>query len=457
MSDYQSINPATGKVVKTFELHTDDELSRLTDVAHSTWQNDWRRRSIAERAAIVEKAASILRDGKETYARIISEEMGKVIKEAVGETVLSADILSYYAQNAEAFLAPKTRDVSTGRATVLSEPIGVVYCIEPWNFPYYQLARVAGPNLMAGNVVMLKHAPGVPRCAEAFAELFRLAGAPEGVYTNLFITNEQSDTLIARPEIRGVALTGSERAGGAVAAQAGKALKKSTLELGGSDPFIVLDDADLDATIKRAVAGRFSNNGQVCTSSKRMIVHDSLVGEFTERLAKAIEGFHYGDPLDQGVTHGPMSSEAAMSRALDQVKEAVDHGAKLVYGAKKLDRDGFFMQAGILTGLGRDNPVYRQEIFGPVAIVSSFSSEDEAIELANDSPYGLGGSVHTTDLERGRAVARRIDTGMVYLNGITGTAPDVPFGGIKNSGYGRELSELGIEEFISHKLIHEPA
>ncbi|MBB3173207.1 succinate-semialdehyde dehydrogenase/glutarate-semialdehyde dehydrogenase [Endobacter medicaginis] len=457
MSAYRTLNPATGKIEKSFETFSDATLAEKVDTAQAVWSQDWRRRTIADRAAVVERAAGLLRDGRERYARLISIEMGKVLKEAVGETALAADILSYYAKNAERFLAPRQYEASTGKATILRQPLGIIYCIEPWNFPYYQLARVAGPNLMAGNVVMVKHAPGVPQCAEAFAELFIKAGAPEGIYTNLFITNDQSEQLIGRPEIRGVALTGSERAGGTVAAQAGKALKKTTLELGGSDPFIVLDDADLDTTVKLAVAGRMSNNGQVCTASKRMIVHSSLYEEFTERLATAIAGFTYGDPLEQGVTHGPMSSEDAMKRALSQVEEAVSHGATRRIGAERLDRDGFFMQAGILTDLAKDNPVYYQEIFGPVAIVTPVDSDDEAVALANDSPYGLGGSVHTADLARGRAIAERIETGMVYLNGITGTAPDVPFGGVRNSGYGRELSELGIEEFLNHKLIHEPA
>ncbi|GBQ09350.1 NAD-dependent succinate-semialdehyde dehydrogenase [Swaminathania salitolerans] len=453
MSLYRTINPSTGKTEREFELHSQAQAFEKLEAAHRFWSEDWRHRSFAERRAIVAKAADILEQNAEKYARLISIEMGKVLSEAVAETRLSAQILAYYARNAEKFLAPREIEVETGRATVVSQSLGVIYCVEPWNFPYYQLARVAAPNLMAGNVVLAKHAPGVPQCALAFEALFREAGAPEGAWTNLFIENEVSDALIARDEVRGVALTGSERAGSAVAAAAGKSLKKTTLELGGSDPFIVLDDADLDEVIPRAVAGRMSNNGQVCTASKRMIVHDSLADEFVRRLSDALKEFQYGDPLDQGTTHGPMSSENAMKLALSQVEKAVSHGAELVTGGKRLERDGFFMQAGLLTGVTKDNPVFYEEIFGPVAIVYPVGNEAEAVALANDSPFGLGGSVHTSNPERGRRIAEQIETGMVFVNDITGTSPELPFGGVKNSGYGRELSFMGIQEFVNHKLI----
>jgi succinate-semialdehyde dehydrogenase/glutarate-semialdehyde dehydrogenase len=454
MNIYRTINPATGATEKSFETHSDAEMFAKLDKAHALWKDSWHLLSFADRRAIVQRAADILRRDTDKHARLISTEMGKVFPEAVWEIGISADILSYYADNAERFLAPRDLEVASGKATVLSQPLGVIYCVEPWNFPYYQLARVAAPNLMAGNVVLVKHAPGVPQCALAFEALFHEAGAPEGAYTNLFISNDQSEQLIGRREIRGVALTGSERAGSAVASQAGRALKKSTMELGGSDPFIVLDDARLDDVIPTAVAGRMMNNGQVCTSAKRMIVHHSLVEEFTARLTDAIREFRYGDPLEQGVTHGPMSSEDAMKRAIAQVEKAVEHGATLVTGGKRLDRDGFFMGAGILTDVARDNPVFYEEIFGPVATIYPVGSDDEAVALANDSPYGLGGSVHTSDVERGRKIAERIQTGMVFINGVTDTAPDLPFGGIGNSGYGRELSEFGIEEFVNRKLIH---
>lgn len=456
MSIYRTLNPATGEVEKSFDTHTDSEMFAKLDTAHGLWQTKWKFTSFEERRKVVKGAAAVLRENKEHHARLIATDMGKVYAEALGEIELSADILDYYADIAEETLAPQDLKAESGDATLINQPLGVIYCVEPWNFPYYQLARVAGPNLMAGNVVMVKHAPGVPQCAEGFESLFKDAGAPEGAYTNLFLTNDQSEKLIERFEVRGVALTGSERAGSAVAAQAGKALKKTTLELGGSDPFVVLDDADLDATVKCAAAGRNSNNGQVCTAAKRMIVHESLVEEFTDRLAREIGEFKYGDPLEEGVTHGPMSSEEAMQRALDQVDKAVKHGATLLTGGQQLDRKGFFLQAGILTNVTKDNPIFYEEIFGPIAVIYPVKSEQEAIELANDSPYGLGGSVHTTDIARGKKVAEQIETGMVFINKSTDTAPDLPFGGIGNSGYGRELSQLGILEFINRKLIHAP-
>lgn len=456
MSPYRTLNPTTGQTEKVFDLHTTHDMIKKLEHAHHFWQHDWRRRSIADRRALLSKAADILRTNKEHHARLISIEMGKVLSEAVWEIELSADILTYYANMAETFLKPRELPVTQGKAVVLSEPLGAIYCVEPWNFPYYQLARVAAPNLMAGNVVMVKHAPGVPQCALAFETLFQSAALPAGAYTNLFITNDQSEILIGRPEVRGVALTGSERAGSAVAAQAGHNLKKSTMELGGSDAFIVLDDADLDVVVPRAAAARMGNNGQVCTAAKRMIVHHSLAEDFTSRLQAATEAFQYGDPLEQGVTHGPMSSETAMKHALSQVEKAVANGAKLVCGGKQIDRSGFFMQAAILTDVQKDNPIYHEEIFGPVAVIHSVNNDDEAIALANDSPYGLGGSIHTRDEQRGYQLALKIDTGMVFINDITGTAPDLPFGGIKNSGFGRELSEFGIEEFLNRKLIHRP-
>lgn len=457
MSMYRTVNPATGEVEKEFDTHTDEQMFAKLDTAHALWSNDWKFRSFEERRKIVQGAAEVLRRDKEKHARLIATDMGKAYKEAIGEIELAADILAYYADIAEETLAPQKIDTDTGNATVVNQSLGVIYCVEPWNFPYYQLARVAGPNLMAGNVVMVKHAPSVPQCALGFESLFKDAGAPEGAYTNLFLTNDQSEQLIGRFEVRGVALTGSERAGSAVASQAGKALKKTTLELGGSDAFIVLDDADLDEVIPCAVAGRMSNNGQVCTAAKRMIVHESLVDEFTRRLSEALKELHYGDPLDENTTHGPMSSEDAMQRALDQVQKAVDNGATLLTGGKRIDRKGFFMEAGILTNVSKDNPVYYEEIFGPVATIYSVASEEEAIELANDSPYGLGGSVYTTNIERGVKVAELIETGMVFINKPTDTAPELPFGGVGNSGYGRELSKFGIEEFINRKLIHTPS
>ncbi|NHN85424.1 aldehyde dehydrogenase family protein [Acetobacter musti] len=450
---YQTLNPTTETVERTFDLHTPEQMKVIVDRADQVWKTDWKKRSIAERKVVMSKAADLLRKDRQAHARLIATEMGKALPDALEEIDITADILAFYANGAEEFLAPTPLRVKDGKAKIINQPLGVIYCIEPWNFPYYQLARVAGPNLMAGNVVIAKHAPNVPQCALAFEKLFHDAGAPAGAYTNIFLSNEQSSDLIKDFRIRGVALTGSERAGQTVAAEAGAALKKDTMELGGSDAFIVLDDADLELAVKWATWGRFSNNGQVCTAAKRMIVHEKIFDAFLKGLKNAITQFRIGDPLAEGTTHGPMSSRKAMELALEQTKEAVKGGATLVAGGKRIDREGFFMEPTILTGVSKDNPVFYQEIFGPVAVVHKVASEHEAIELANDSPYGLGGSVFSRNIARAEKVAEQIETGMMFINTATAAAPELPFGGIKNSGFGRELSFLGIEEFINRKLI----
>ena len=379
--------------------------------------------------------------------------MGKLFREAQAEVELSADILDYYGDNAEKFLAPEKLKVDEGEAFIESEPLGVLFCVEPWNFPYYQLARVAGPNLMAGNTLIVKHAPNVPQCALAFEKLFLDAGAPVGAYTNVFLSNEQAATAIADKRTKGVALTGSERAGEAVAAEAGKALKKSTMELGGSDAFIVLDDADMDTAIKWGVWGRMNNTGHCCVAAKRFILHEKIADVFLDRFRKELETLVPGDPMDPKTTLGPLCTEGALHLVQKQIKTAVDGGARVALGGKRLDRPGYFLEPTILTNITPENPAFHQEFFAPVALIFRVKDEKEAIKLANDSPYGLGGSVITKDIERGKRVARQIETGMVFINKATWTAPNLPFGGVKNSGYGRELSDLGIGEFVNKKLI----
>ena len=342
---------------------------------------------------------------------------------------LSADILDYYANCGEKFLAPKKLDVQEGEAFVESEPVGIVFCVEPWNFPYYQLARVVGPSFSLGNVVMVKHASNVPQCAEAFEKLFREAGAPAGVYTNLFVTKDQIARLISDFRIKAVALTGSEAAGSVVAAQAGKSLKKSTLELGGSDAFIVLEDADIDRAVAWAVWGRMNNTGQCCVASKRFIVVEEVADQFLDRFKASLQQLKPGDPMDAATTLGPLSSEGALRELLQQVETAVAKGATLALGGKRLDRPGAFIEAGILTDVTPDNPAYYQEFFGPVALFFCVRDEAQAVAVANNSPFGLGGSVFTTNIERGKNVARRINTGMVFINQATWTAPELPFGG----------------------------
>jgi succinate-semialdehyde dehydrogenase/glutarate-semialdehyde dehydrogenase len=383
----------------------------------------------------------------------MTSEMGKRFEEAQGEVALSADIIAYYAKHASSFLAPQHLKPRSGKAQIESTPLGVLFGVQPWNFPYYQLARFAAPNLMAGNVVMVKHAGCVPQCAIAFEKLWREAGAPAGAYTNLLISHDQVNDVIDDPRIKGVALTGGVEAAKGIAARAGQNLKKSTMELGGSDAFIVLEDADLEKTVKWAVWAKMNNMGQCCVAGKRFIVVEELADRFLAKFQAALAAFKPGDPMDKATTLGPLSTEAALLQLLGQVKRAVAGGATLVIGGKRIDRPGSFMQPTILTNIKPGNPAFREEFFGPVALFFRVKNEDEAVALANDSDFGLGGSVFTKDVVRGKRVASRIDTGMVFINHPTWTSADLPFGGIKSSGYGRELSSLGIQEFVNKKLV----
>ncbi len=458
---YQTINPATGQTLQTFEAHTDAQLETALQTAQTCFET-WQYTSFAQRAQIASKAARLLRERADEFARPMTLEMGKRLEEAMGEVVLSADIIDYYGQHAEAFLAVQKLDPAMGEATIESAPFGVLFGVQPWNFPYYQLARFAAPNLMAGNVVMVKHAGCVPQCAIAFEKLWTDAGAPAGAHTNLRISYDQVNRVIDDPRIKGVALTGSVEAGKRVAQRAGQNMKKSTMELGGSDAFIVLEDADLPAALKWAVWAKMNNMGQCCVAAKRFIVLQPMVQRFTEGLSQALQAFKPGDPMDAATTLAPLSTEAALEQLLEQVQRAVAAGAKVELGGQRIDRPGYYMQPTILSNIKPDNPAYSEEFFGPVALMFTAQNEDEAVALANDSEFGLGGSVFTQDIARGKRLASRINTGMVFINHPTWTAPDLPFGGIKNSGYGRELSSLGIHEFVNKKLVrvlpvHAPA
>ena len=445
-SHYQSINPFDNKLVESFEGLTEDQIQKHLKDAVTCYET-WQHSSMKHRAEIVAKAASILRTRSGEFAHLITLEMGKLITQAEAEVALSADILDYYATHAEHFLAPHHLKPNSGTAYVESAPIGVLLGVQPWNFPYYQLARFAAPNIMAGNVVMVKHAECVPE------RLWVEAGAPVGLYTNLFITHDQVSDLIDNPLIKGVALTGSVTAGKAVAARAGQNLKKSTMELGGSDAFIVLEDADLPKAVEWAIWAKMNNTGQCCVAGKRFIVVEELANPFMELFQEAMEKYQPGDPMDRMTTLGPLSTEAALVTLLGQVDQAISYGATLVMGGNRIDRPGAFMAPTILTDISPSNPAYREEFFGPVALFFKVKNEAEAITLANDSEFGLGGSVFTKDIARGKRVASCIDTGMVFINHPTWTAADLPFGGVKNSGYGRELSSAGIQEFVNKKLI----
>lgn len=452
---YETRNPYTGEVLKSFSDATDEEVRQAIAEAHRAFLS-WRETSFAERAQVMRRAADLLRREADTHAHVLTLEMGKLLSEAKAEVELSAAILEYYADHAEKLLAPErlpVADRAEGRATLICEPLGVLLAIEPWNFPYYQIARIAAPQLSAGNTMLLKHASNVPQSAQAFERLMRDAGLPGGAFKNLFATRSQIELILNDPRVHGVALTGSEGAGAIVAAQAGKALKKSTMELGGADAFVVLADADLEKTSRWAVFGRHWNGGQVCVSSKRMIVVDQVYDAFLERYTAGVAALRAGDPFDPATTLAPLSSLGAANEIREKIRQAVEHGATATEVGPSVPKQGVFVQPTILTDMAEDNPARYWEFFGPVSMLFRARDEEDAVRIANDSPFGLGGSVFTSDTRHGVEVARKISTGMVFVNHPTMVKADLPFGGVRRSGYGRELLGLGIKEFVNHKLI----
>lgn len=452
---YATINPYTGEQVKTFDDATDQEVSSAIESAHNAFLT-WKKTSFEERAEVMQRAADLLRLDAQNYAKLITLEMGKLLKEALAEVELSAKIFEYYARNAKKLLAPEklpVLDRSEGLATVVHEPLGVLLAIEPWNFPYYQVARIIAPQLSAGNTILLKHASNVPQCADIFEKLMRDAGLPNGAFRNLYATHSQIEMIINDPRVHGVALTGSEAAGSVVAAQAGRALKKCTLELGGADAFVALADADLDKAVQWAVFGRHWNAGQVCCSSKRLILHESIYDRFLEKFKQGVAELKSGDPLDPATTLAPLSSASAVDLLREQLRQAVAHGAKAEQIGPKIPDQGAFFQPTILTEVGDGNPARLLEFFGPVSMIFRFTDDEDAVRIANDTPFGLGGSVFSSNNEHGEKVAHRIETGMIFVNHPTMVKADLPFGGVKRSGFGRELTGLGIKEFVNHKLM----
>ena len=442
MTQYAVTDPSTGERIREVPTDSDEQVSAAVAAAHEAYRTWGRTSTAAERTALVRRVSELHTERREQLAGAMHREMGKALDDALGEVDFSAAIYGYYADHGEEFLADEEIPLleGEGRAVVRRRPLGVILGIMPWNYPAYQVARFAGPNLTAGNTVVLKHAPQCPESAALLAQIFQDAGFPAGAYVNIYASNEQIEEIIGDPRIQGVSLTGSERAGSAVAATAGRHLKKVVLELGGSDPFIVLGSDDLDATVDAAVAARMENTGQACNAGKRFIVHDSLHDEFVAKFtAKML-----------GQETGPLSSLAAAERLDEQVRSAVAAGAHLESSG---ERNGAFYPTGVLTEVSKDSEAFHQELFGPVAMVLRARDEAEAIELANDTPYGLGSYVFTDDPEQAARVAEEIDAGMVFVNGVGAEGAELPFGGVKRSGFGRELGRFGIEEFVNKKLI----
>ncbi len=451
---YQSVNPYTNEVVKTFDPHSDADVERTLAAAHALYKSDWAAPdNMPARLATLARLAEVMTEQKETLARTMSVEMGKLIGQARGEVQSCIDIARYYADNSARFLAPVPYPDVLGEAWVEHHPIGIILAVEPWNFPLYQLIRVLAPAMAAGNPVVVKHASNVPQCAQAMEDCLRAAGAPEGAYTNLFISPAQVATIIADDRVQGVALTGSEKAGSIVAAQAGAKLKKCTMELGGNDVFVVLDDADVERAAKAAVGARLYNAGQVCTAAKRYIVQASVAEAFTRVVLERFNAVVMGDPLDEATTLAPMSSQRARQDLQEQLDRAAKAGATVLAGEAAVPAQGQFFAPVLLTDISRDNPAYFEEFFGPVAQLYVVEDDDAVVALANDSNYGLGGAIFSGDVARAKRLASRIETGMVFINQSSDSVAELPFGGVKRSGFGRELSDLGIKEFVNQKLV----
>ncbi len=448
----QSINPATGEVIETFEETAPDALARILERADAA-SRGWRRTPVPERAERLRAAGRVLRERKDGYARTMALEMGKPLAQGVGEAEKCAWVCDYYAEHGAAFLADQPHASDASRSYVRFEALGPVLAIMPWNFPFWQVFRFAAPALVAGNAGILKHAPNVPRCAIEIENVLRDAGFPDGLFRAVFLSNEAAAGVIADERVRAVTLTGSDRAGSQVGEQAGRHLKKTVLELGGSDPFIVLDDADVEKAAQAAAEARLINSGQSCIAAKRFIVVERVADRFLERFTSEMRARKVGDPLDPTTQVGPQARLDLRANLHRQVQESVKRGARLVLGGELLVGRGAFYPPTVLVAVEPGMPAFDQETFGPVAAVIRAKDEADAIRLANASPYGLGASVWTADTKRGERVAREVEAGSVFVNGLVKSDPRLPFGGVKRSGYGRELSEYGLREFVNIKTV----
>jgi succinate-semialdehyde dehydrogenase/glutarate-semialdehyde dehydrogenase len=448
----KSINPATGGVIREYKEHTPRETNQIIEQVQKAWIS-WKEVPFAERSKLLNKTATILRNRKTEWATLMTSEMGKIIRESQAEIEKCAVGCDFFASHAQKLLEDEVVISDAGRSLVTFQPLGIILAVMPWNFPFWQVFRFAAPTLMAGNAAVLKHASNVPGCALAIEKIFRLAGFPEDLFRTLMIPSSQVEAVIEHPLVRAATLTGSEYAGSQVASQAGKHIKKTVLELGGSDPFIVLEDADLDLAISVGTTARMINQGQSCIAAKRFILHHKIAGAFTAGMKDALTSLKLGDPMDPETQVGPLARTDLVDDIDRQVHQSIEKGAVLVTGGVRPKHSGCYYMPTILTGVRKGMAAYHEETFGPLVSIIIVQNEDEAIAIANDSEFGLGGSVFTRDLQRGERIARRIETGAMFVNGLTKSDPRLPFGGIKKSGYGRELAEYGIKEFVNIKSI----
>src|SRR6478672_8830437 len=447
-----SVSPLSGELLREFEQHSDDAVESKIALAATAFR-EYRKIPFAQRAAWMLRAAEILESEKDMFGRLMTQKMGKTLKSAVQEAEKSAFGCRYYAENAERFLADEEAKTNAARSFIRYQPIGPVLAVMPWNFPFWQVFRFAAPALMAGNVGLLKHASNVPQCALAIEDVFRRAGFAEGMFQTLLVGSGKVKRIIEDDRVRAVTLTGSSAAGSHVASAAGKVIKKTVLELGGSDPFVVMPSADLDTAVRTAVKARTINNGQSCIAAKRFIVHESIADEFERRYVEGFRALKVGDPMDPATDVGPLANENQVLTIGEQVKQSVAAGARLLTGGKRIDRPGFWYEPTVLTNVTPDSPAYHDEVFGPVAILFRVRNVDEAIRVANDSPFGLGASAWTNDPGERKRFVEEIEAGMVFINAMVASDPRVPFGGVKQSGYGRELCVQGIREFVNTKTV----
>jgi succinate-semialdehyde dehydrogenase/glutarate-semialdehyde dehydrogenase len=450
---YRTLNPFTEQTIQEISNHTDGEVESALAKADALYHSSWSKGDIATRLAVLDKLSALLTENREELARTMALEMGKPVAQGQKEVDLCASIARFYATNAAELLKPQRVANDVGEGWIEFHPIGVLLAVEPWNFPIYQLIRVIAPAIAVGNPVMFKHASIVPQCAALFEDIVRQAGAPDGAVTNLYVSSSKIAELLGDVRIQGVALTGSEGAGSKVGARASEMLKKSTLELGGSDVFVVLEDADIPKAVRAGVSARLNNAGQVCIGAKRFVVQRAVAGAFIDAFVAGMKSAPMGDPMAQETMLGPLASPEALADLSRQVEEAVRNGAQVLIGGKRADRTGFFYEPTVLAGITKNNPAYHQEFFGPVAQVFVVDDDEAVVELANDSLFGLGGSIFSTDIKRARLLASRIETGMVFINMPTTSRAELPFGGIKRSGYGRELGDAGLKEFVNRKLV----